>query len=328
MKGKRIRQIVILCAVTVVLMAAGLMLGSVRLSMKEIIGALTGASGPAAVIVKTLRLPRVLGAALSGAALSASGLLLQTVTDNDLASPNLVGVNAGAGIFVMLILCFLPGVTALIPAAAFIGALISAFLVIGISSASSMHRSRSALVLAGAAVSALWNAGIAFLSQCFPDVLTSYIWFSTGGFNGVYLSDLALPAVLIFAGLLCAFLLTSKLNLLVLGDDVAASLGVNVRLLRILSVILASLLSAASVTYAGLLGFVGLMTPHIARKFTGHSMKALFFTTILLGASLTILSDLIGRTVFSPSEVSAGVILALIGAPFFVFLLISGRKKA
>jgi len=327
LKGKRIRQIVILFAVTVVLMLAGLMLGSVRLSFGEILSALTGNEGAAAIIVKTLRLPRVLGAALSGAALAAAGLLLQTVTDNDLASPNLIGVNSGAGIFVMLVLCFLPAVTTVLPLAAFLGALISAFLVIGISSASTMHKSRSSLVLSGAAVSALWNAGIAFLSQCFPDVLTSYMWFSTGGFNGVYLSDLGLPAVLILFGLAAAFLLTSRLGILVLGDDAASSLAVNVRRLRIASVILASLLSAASVTFAGLLGFVGLMTPHIARKLVGHNMKALFLTSILLGASLVVLSDLLGRTLFAPSEVSAGVILALIGAPFFVFLLIAGRKR-
>lgn len=327
MKRKRVVQILILAGILILLMLTGLMFGSVRLSIKEIFGALTGEAKTAAVIIKTLRLPRVLGAALSGAALAAAGLLLQTVTDNDLASPNLIGVNSGAGLFVMLVLCFMPGVTAVLPAAAFLGALISSALLIGISDASAMHRSRSALVLSGAAVSALWNAGIAFLSQCFPDVLTSYVWFSTGGFNGVYLSDLPVPAILILVGLVLTFLLTPRLGMLVLGDDAASSLGVHVRRLRMVSVILASLLAAASVTFAGLLGFVGLMTPHIARKMTGHNMKALFFTSILLGASLVILSDLLGRTLFAPAEISAGVILALIGAPFFVFLLMAGRKK-
>jgi len=301
--------------------------GSVRIPLSRIPGALFGGTGSIANIVRVLRLPRAIGSLLSGIALSASGLLLQSATDNDLCAPNVIGVNSGAGFAVMLTLCFLPKQFALLPFAAFGGAFLTTLLVLGIATSVGSHQGKSTIILSGIAVSALMNAGISFLSQLYPDILGSYSYFSVGGFQNVYMSNLPIPAGIIFLGLAAAALLTPKLNLLCLGDDLATALGVRVTRVRILSLILASALCAASVTYAGLLGFVGLLVPHMARKLAGHDMRVLLPVTCTMGAILVMLADLAGRTFFAPAEISAGTLLAVLGAPFFLFLLYQRRYR-
>lgn len=305
---------------------AGLTFGSAHLSAGQIWAVLRGRGEQTAqLILFGLRLPRVIGAAMAGAALAVSGLLLQSATGNDLCSPSTIGVNAGAGLAVMALLCLAPLSYALLPFAAFSGAMLTTLAVLGIGFAVGGHSPRTTVLLAGIAVSALLNAGISFFSQLYPDVLGSYAAFSAGGFSGVQAADLPAPAAMTAAGLAAAWALSPRLNLLCLGDELARSLGVRVRALRLTSLALASVLCAAAVTYAGLLGFVGLVAPHITRRLAGSDVRALVPAAALLGASLVVLADLAARTLFTPAELPAGILLAAMGAPFFLALLFKRR---
>lgn len=308
-----------------VVILLGLMLGSANLGMEDLLRAIVDRSGTAGVILWRLRMPRVLGAILSGMALSASGVLLQSAADNDLCSPNVIGVNAGAGLGVMVVLCFFPS-SRMTPFMAFLGGFGATMLVLMIAGTAPAHHRNTTMILGGVAVGALLNAVISFLSQKYTDVLPSYVFFTTGGFNGVYWKDLPIPALVILICLGLSIFLSPKLNILRLGDDLAKSLGIPVTFIRISSLILASCLCGASVSYAGLLGFVGLIVPHMARRLIGTDIRKLLPYSCILGASLVVLADLIGRWLFAPSEISAGVFLSLIGGPFFIVLLYRRRK--
>ncbi|MBR6571993.1 MAG: iron ABC transporter permease [Clostridia bacterium] len=306
----------------------GLRFGSASLSLVDVLRGLarTDPHSPAAQIVWVVRLPHVLACLLAGAGLAISGVLLQTATDNPLAGPNVIGVNAGAGFAMVLGLCFAPMAYRLLPLMAFAGAFACTLLITFI--AGRAGGSRVTVVLAGVAVSSLLSAGIALIKLLYPDMSIAYNAFSVGGFSGVSLEMLALPAVIILTVLVMSLLLSGRVNLLCLGDAIAASLGVRARLIRMLTLMLASASAAAAVSFAGLLGFVGLMVPHIARRLTGSAdVRRQLPSAALLGAALVVLADLLGRTLFAPSEVPAGVITALIGAPFFFVLLMQRRNR-
>ena len=308
-------------------MMCGLAFGSVNLTLRRIFDAISGNDNTAYIILFRLRLPRVLAAALAGIALSAAGFLLQTVTDNDLCAPNIIGVNSGAGLAVMLILCRFPTLWQLQPVAAFIGALGATLVVLFLSSLSSSYEKKSTVVLAGVAVSSVFSAGISFLSIKYPDALSSYAAFSVGGFSDIATGQLAIPAVMTAVCLAASLIIAPRLELLCLGDDGARSLGVPVRAIRLTAIILASAMCAAAVSFAGLLGFVGLIVPHIVRRLTRSGLRLRLVHAALCGAIIVVLSDLAGRTLFAPGELPAGIIMAFIGAPFFICLLIGRRKK-
>ena len=294
---------------------------------KDILHAFSGGKDTAAVIVVGLRLPRVLAAAAAGAALAVAGLILQAVTNNDLCAPNIIGVNAGAGFAVILLLSLFPAAWRLLPAAAFVGALATSFIVLAVASAAPSHGGRATLVLAGVAVASILNAGISFLSLRFPDVMSSYTAFSVGGFSGVGLEDISVPAAIIAVCLVAAMMLSRRMNLFCLGDEIASSLGVKVKVLRAAALVIAAALCAAAVSFAGLLGFVGLVVPHIVRRLIGADLRADIPLCALLGAALTIVSDLIGRVAFAPTELPAGIVMAAVGAPFFLWLLVRRRGE-
>jgi len=327
MKKRILATLIALVIITAVMTVCGIVFGSVGLSPSELLKGLFDGEGAAGVIVRKLRLPRVLAALLTGVALSASGLLLQSATGNDLCSPNVIGMNAGSGFFVMLVLCFFPALYRAVPVFAFAGAVLSVALVLLISGLAVSHREKVTLILAGVAVGAVFNAGISFMSQSYPDVLSSYVMFSTGGFSAVKASELPLPAVIIAVCFCLCMLIAPKLELFCLGDELAANAGVRVKSTRVLALLLASAMTAASVSYAGLIGFVGLMVPHIARRLTGNKMRVLFPVSALTGASLVVFADLLGRTLVAPSEISAGVFLNFLGAPFFIILLLRRNRK-
>lgn len=304
-----------------------LCLGSAGLSLKEIWGGLLGdpACTTAGQILRAVRVPRLAASLLAGMGLAAAGALLQAVTGNALASPNIIGVNAGAGLGVLLVLCFLPGTAfVFMPAAAFGGAFGTTLFLI---STAGRSRSRTTLVLAGVAVNSILNAAISFLSLLFPDVYASYGHFSAGRVSGVALGELPAPAVVIFAVFAFAMVLAPRLDLLCLGEALAASLGVRVRLLRVLALAAASALAAAVVSFAGLLGFVGLIVPHLARRLVGSRLPVLLPASALLGMALVTAADTLGRTLFAPTEIPVGIVMAAVGAPFFFVLLLRGRDR-
>lgn len=318
----------LLAAITLAAAFLGLRYGSAALSLADVVNGLlrTEPKSPVTQILWIVRLPHVAACFLAGAGLAVSGVLLQTATDNPLAGPNVIGVNAGAGLAMVLGLCYVPMAYRLLPFMAFVGAFACTMLIVLV--ANKAGGSRVTIVLAGVAVSALLNAGISLLKLLHPDMSVAYNYFAVGGVSGVTFEDLLIPGGMILVVLLLSMLLSAKINLLCLGDSIARSLGVPVRLVRTLALILASASAASAVSFAGLLGFVGLMVPHISRRLTGSSdVRKLLPVSALLGAVLVTLADLLGRVLFAPSEVPAGIITAVIGAPFFFSLLLQRRNR-
>lgn len=304
-----------------------ILFGGASLTPAEVAKGLFGTQdGTLTTIVRGVRLPRVLAGILSGIGLSVSGLLLQSVTDNALASPNVIGVNAGAGLSVILILACFPSLLPIVPLAAFLGAFLATLLILAL--AGRLGGSGVTVILSGIALTAVLNAAISFITLLDTDVVSAYNYFSIGGLSGVYLDRLPLPAILILLSFAGAMLLSRDLEVLRLGDEAAQALGVRVRPLRMLALICASASAAAAVSFAGLLGFVGLIVPHTARALVGSSFRRALPATALLGGTLVLLSDLAGRTLLSPTEIPVGILMALIGAPFFLFLLIRRRHRA
>lgn len=303
-----------------------LRLGSARLSSTAFWGGLLGKAEfqTETLILYQLRLPRILGGILAGVGLSVSGVLLQSITGNELAGPNIIGINAGAGFAAILTLYFWPTQILLLPAGAFVGAFLTTLLIIGV--AGRVSHARATVILVGVAVTALLNAGISMISLLEPDVLASYNHFSIGGLSGILPIKLLAPAVIILIAFIAALLFAGRIDVLCLGDGLAASLGVRVRPLRVLCLLLASASAAAVVSYAGLLGFVGLIVPHMARRLAGGSIRRQLCYAAPLGGLLVLLADLLGRVLFAPSELPVGIILAFLGAPFFFYLLLRRRR--
>lgn len=315
--------IMAVCLAAAVLL--GTAFGSAKLSAEDIWHGLFGVDSSISIIVRDLRLPRVLAALLAGVGLSVSGVLLQSVTGNPLAAPNIIGVNAGAGFSAILLLTFFSNAALLTPIFAFVGAFCTALIIVSV--ANRITASSSTVILAGIAVTTVLNAGISFLSLLDSDVLTSYNAFSIGGLRGVSMKQLCIPAVIIFSCLTAALIISRHIRLLTLGDKMAASLGVKVSVVRFMALLIASASAAAVVAFAGLLGFVGLVVPHMARKIVGTRTSVLLIASSLIGATLVILADLVGRILLAPTEIPVGIIMALIGAPFFFILLIKRRNN-
>ncbi len=319
--------VLVLTALLLLAALFSLAIGSSRIPPSRLFGALLGREGheAEAAILLYIRLPRTLAAMLAGAALSLSGVLLQHVMGNPLASPNTVGIHAGAGFFTVLSLSLLPTAIGLLPLFAFLGAFLTALLSLLL--AGSAGGGRQTVILAGIACTSLFQAGISFFSVLDTDVLAQYSAFSVGGFAGVTTEVLAVPAFLFAVALLVSLLLARRISALALGDGAAAALGIRVRRLRTLALLLASLAAAAAISFAGLLGFVGLAVPHIARRLFGHGLFRELCIAPLLGALLLLLSDLLARTLLAPSDIPVGIVTALLGAPFFLILLCQGRHR-
>ena len=304
-----------------------LWLGSSKLSLSEVFaGLFSEENTKISVIIRHIRLPRMLAALLAGVGLSVSGVLLQGVTDNGLASPNIIGVNSGAGFLTILMLSCFPHAVFALPFAAFFGAFLTTLLIVW--TANRIGSSKTTIILAGMALTTILNAGISFISLLDTDVVAVYNYFSVGGLSGVTMERLLIPAVLIFLSLGVSLLLSPKISLLCLGDSLASSLGVRVRFLRIVCLLCASASAAAVVSFAGLLGFVGLIVPHIARRLTGGGMTKALLSSSLVGGTIVMLADTIGRTLFAPTEIPVGIVMALVGAPFFLVLLLRRREHA
>ncbi len=310
------------------LMLLSLRFGSTYLPTREFFGGLLRQKEyqRAAVILYAVRLPRMLAGVFAGGGLALSGTLLQRVTDNPLAAPNILGINAGAGFFVILCLSLFPAHSALLPLAAFFGAMLAALGILTISQRAGLDK--IAVMLCGVAFSALFGAGISFLSVLDTDALTSYADFSVGGLASVSMEALYLPMPIIGLCLAGAWMLSRKLQLFCLGDSLASSLGVSVKRVRLTALILAAASAAAAVSFAGLLGFVGLLVPHVCRRLTKNDARREILLSPMSGAILLLAADLAGRLVFSPTEVPVGIFTALLGVPFFLALLIRRKRHA
>ena len=251
--------------------------------------------------------------------------MIQAVLNNAMAAPNIIGVNAGAGLGVTLLVALAPGAAASLPFAAFFGALAACLCIYAI--ARRTGASRMTITLVGITISSILTAGINLIKTIFPDSIYNTHGFLVGGISGVSMTKLSPACWLIGLGLLAALLMARDIDVLNLGEDTAASLGMNVKLSRFLLLMLASLLAGSAVSFAGLLGFVGLLGPHIARRFVGSRHRLLLPFSAMGGAVLVLLCDLLGRVLFAPYEIPVGIILSFVGGPFFLTLILLQRKS-
>ena len=314
-----------LAALVVLLAGLRLCLGAEKAGPLEALRALLAGDvrNPAYRILRYIRLPRTCGALLAGAALAVSGAIIQAVLANPLAAPNIIGVNAGAGLLTALCCALFPAAVGLVPLAAFLGAFCSVGLVLFI--AERTGASRMTLVLAGVAVSSVFSAGVDAVVTLIPDALTGYSDFRVGGLTNVPMSRLIPAAWVILLCLALAMTLHNELDVLALGADIARSLGLPVKAVRLGMLALAAALAGAAVSFSGLLGFVGLIVPHIMRRLVGGESGRLLPAAALGGAALLTGCDLLARVLFAPYELPVGIVLSFVGGPFFIWLLLRQR---
>jgi iron complex transport system permease protein len=283
------------------------------------------------VIVTTIRLPRILIGAVVGAALACSGVTMQGVFRNALADPGLLGVGAGSGFGAVLAITL--GLANLslwvLPLAAFAGGLITVLIVYSLS----VVRGRSdsvTLILAGMAFSAMLGAMTTVLilfARNYFAVQQSLTWLF-GGLQGRGWEHLGLIVIPVSAGIILTFAHSRDLNLLLTGEDSAQALGVNVPRIRLLLLILSSLMTGAAISVAGGIGFIGLMVPHTLRLIVGPDYRVLLPASALGGAVFLVAADTVSRLILQPEEIQVGILTALLGAPFFLFLLWQRRRES
>ncbi|SCV21016.1 Iron compound ABC transporter, permease protein [Bacillus cereus] len=271
-------------------------------------------------IIYELRLPRVIGAAIVGAAFAVAGAVMQGVTRNPLADAGVLGINAGAMFVVALSFAFFPHMPySYLMIVSFIGAVLSTVLIFIIGSATSGGLTPMRLTIAGAVMAALLHSlssGVAIYYDLSQDLA---FWYA-GGVAGVKWEHLKFLVPIILITIVFATVLGRSISLISMGDDVATNLGVKTNRTRILGMIIVVILAGVSVSSVGSIGFVGLVIPHIARKLVGVNYRLIIPMSAFLGAMLLVLADLGARTVNPPKELAIGIMVALVGVPFFLYI--------
>ncbi len=277
-------------------------------------------------IIWNVRLPRILVALLVGVNMGIAGALLQGLLRNPLASPNVIGVNSGAGLAAVMVMCLLPGNIKMLPPAAFGGALLAGLIIYGLSRQEGSS-SNVTIILAGVALGALLSAFTSALLVLHSDELgITYIWLA-GSLTGRGWSYFNLICPYSLLGVLAAIGLSPRINLFLLGEEISKNLGLSVEISRLMIIITASVLAGSAVSVAGTIGFIGLIAPHIARMMIGNDHRYLVILSGILGGLLLVMSDTLARTLFQPLEIPVGIITAILGAPFFFFLLYKKRSN-
>lgn len=298
-------------------------IGSVNLSFTEIINALINNDNKmVTTIVYKMRLPRNILAALVGANLAVSGVLLQSVMKNPLADPGITGVSSGASVAAIFILLLLPQYTGILPIAAFIGGAIACILVFLMAYKNGLKPGR--IVLAGVAINTILGGVISYLSTMYSDRIQSAMLWLNGSLATKTWADVEMLFIYSIVGLVVSLFLIRSANVLQLGDDAATNLGFNVNLTRLLISGVAVFLAATSTAVVGIISFVGLIVPHIARMIMGSDHKFTIPFSMILGSIVLLVADTLGRTIGGAVEIPVGVIMSIVGGPFFLYLL---RKR-
>lgn len=316
-------SILFLCLIITILISLGV--GAVYISPREIFQQIIGSSSGSSFILTNYRIPRTLIAIVVGAALAVAGAILQGILKNPLASPDVIGVTKGAGLFAVFILIVCPTASMLLlPLSAFLGA--AAIAVILMVFSYSQGAKPHTLALVGVALGAICQAGIQYFMIKFPDdVNTTLLWLTGSlwgrGWNELWMlipCVVLVPFIIIFA---------SKLDILNLGDEIAVGLGERTKYVRYTLLSMAVILTGLSVAVVGSIGFIGLIAPHIGRRLVGSRSKFLLPVSAAVGALFLLIADSLGRGVMPPVEIPAGIVTAVIGAPYFLYLLRREQKK-
>ena len=317
---KRILVLALFAVLAVVGCVVSTAKGSVDIPCAEIVAALGGVRDTAhAQIFWNIGLPRTIVAALVGVNLALSGAILQAILRNPLADPHIIGISSGAGLAGIFIMLVLPGAAWLITPAAFGGAMFAALLIYLLAWRDGIRPTR--VILAGVAVSAFLGAGISAMMILYSDRVHSALMWMVGGLSARSWPHVEMLLPYTVGAGLCALLAAGRLNILLLGDDMARGVGLAVERTRVMLTALAALLAASAVSVVGLLGFVGLIVPHAARLMVGADHRVLLPAAALLGIAVLTLSDTAARLLFAPLELPVGILMAVIGAPFFLYLL-------
>ncbi|PRX70946.1 iron complex transport system permease protein [Cohnella sp. SGD-V74] len=313
--------------VFVLCFAISLILGAADTTYQDLWHAITGSGmGDKALMLREIRIPREVGAILVGAAFAVSGAVMQGVTRNPLADPGLLGLTSGANLALAIGIAFIPGLDYFgIMIACFIGAAAGSALVIALGSMRQGSLSPIRIVLAGAAVSAFLYAiadGLGLIFKISKDVS---MW-TAGGLIGTTWGQLQTIAPVILVGLVATLFMSNQVTLLSLSDEVATGLGQKLAQIKAIMFVLIVLLTGASVALVGNMAFVGLMIPHIVRRFVGTDYRYILPFSVFAGASFMLIADTIGRTLNSPYETPVAAVVAMLGLPFFLFVVRKGGK--
>lgn len=325
---KATRRFIILLVFLGLLLAAllyGLMMGSVSVPAKEVWHALFDRTdSEARQIVWNLRLPRLMTGLLVGICLSMSGAFMQGVFRNPLADPGIIGVTAGAGLAAVTIMILFPEKMAYLPIAAFLGAMSATIIIYAVAWKGGAPTGR--LILAGVAINSLLGAAMTALMILNSEKVQSVLPWMSGSLNGRSWPHFETIAPYAVIGIVASFFLVKHANMLMLGDEVAKLLGGRVERSRMLVVLVSTFMAGSAISVSGMIGFVGLVVPHIVRLLVGGNYKILLPVSALGGGILVVVADTAARSWFDPMEFPVGILLALLGAPFFLYLLRGGLR--
>lgn len=313
---------VLLSLALIIALVAGVMIGTMQLSTSELVNGLLGTGDRTSIaIVRTLRLPRVLLAALVGAGLGASGAALQGATRNKLAEPYLLGVSGGAAVGAVLATA-LHASSTIVPVAGFGGALGAVALTLLVARASGGRGDARVVLMAGVVVGAFANSVIMVaLANADASAVRGALWWMMGSAADASWAQVRALALFVGIGVVALLALARAIDVLALGDDTAAGLGVDVTRVSLGVYVAGALLAAGTVSAAGLVGFVGLLVPHLVRLGGARTHRTIIGAATLGGAALVVAADLIARVALPPAELPLGAVTALIGVPFFLFVL-------
>ena len=321
---KNIRKLLVLTLLLGLTFLAANVYGAAEVAPRDIFNILfrNQDSGMYTVIIRQVRFPRNILACMVGASLSLAGAIMQGMMRNPMASPSVLGVTTGASTATYLMYVFFPASLSLVPMGAFAGALVTTFLIFVFAWKGGLNPTR--FILSGVALSSVLTAVNNILIIRYPDVLEGLSGFMVGGLSARSWPQVRMVTPYFLVGTVLALLCANKLNVIMMGDELATSLGVDVDRVRMALIAISSLLAASAVSVAGLISFVGLCVPHIMRLYIGSDYRYLMPASALGGALILTLCDTVGRVILRPSEIPVGIIMALLGAPFFLWML---RRK-
>lgn len=337
---KKSMKLSLLLVLAVVSVALGVAVGSVGIKPADLLAVLGhklfGASLPEEIpavtvsILWTIRFPRAVMAFLVGAALAASGTVMQSVLRNPLASSYTLGVSSGASLFASVIIVTGFSIPVIgqytLPLFGFIGGLGTVFLAMALAMRFDRNLENQTIILVGMVLSLFVNALLTLVTALADDHLSRLVYWQMGSFSGQSWQNCSLVATILLVGLLILTRYSREMDLMTFGEEQALSAGVDLRKVKFILIAVSALLTGTAVSLAGVIGFVDLIAPHVVRRFFGSNHKLVVPTSALFGGMFMVLADMAGRTIMAPQELPVGAVTALIGAPFFAYIYFRRRK--
>lgn len=341
-KARRRLLVILTFTLSIVVMVLAVGIGSVQISpydigailLHKIFGRQLSPDTDANLvgILWQVRLPRVLMAFIVGAALSASGVVMQSVLRNPLASSYTLGVSSGASLGAAFVILFGWGSTArhslAFPLAGFIGGVLVVFMVLAIAKRLDRGMGNTSIILIGLVISQFFSGVLAVIMSLARETMEQLVRWQMGSFSGLSWNHVEIVAIVLLLSFMLLFYYHRDLDLMTFGEGQARSLGVHVAFVKPFVLVVTAMLTGASISLTGVIGFVDLIAPHLTRRIFGSSMKIVLPMSMILGGTLMVLADLLARTLLAPRELPVGAITAIIGAPFFAYVYFRRRKEA